>query len=903
MEDVTPPVKGKDMDPFAMVEATQEQLAQERPVLPAPPPVDNTSSRPRDTVNLPRRINPLKRPMLPVRRSSTPNGIKDSPSAAASANRTSASGSQAVAPAPAQPWPYLNPSAVPISGSLAMDPATRNRISTDPLLPGRRSPSAQAGSDGESPTGAGRILGSGRKRGPVRMRTSTSARARASKIRESPVASGDLGLPLVAAVENGRMAASGAADAGPSTDGVTVTVPDGASGNQPPTPAAATAAGQESPTSDAASGAGRKVRFTENAPPPANPVAMVPTALIGQAPGMGQAQKAGGAKGYGDLSPFLKQYRGELEQQWVRMRDHENATTATVERLTKERDDLQALHRRGEKEIITLKKQLNGAKVKIANVDKVWKDERERAEQHKATMEAAKAELETVQGKVEAIKKELEQRQMALDAVTAEYKAAALTREKARIDFEVLAGENEALEQGNQVLVQEILTLKQDAQTRAMEHAARLATIKASQETEVQTLRTNLETARKELSEAQKSGQAEAKTLSELRKEKDALLKKVEVATSAEETVARLSKELQDSAALLQKEKSAFAEMVNDKNKEVSSLNTALRKTNSRASSIAEELNKLRQAGKDEAARFMKRNAELGKSVEDKDAQLAKLTAEMERMQTVSQSRVKENVTLREKLTVQTGKLEERERSYQALVKDVAALNNDVQQRKTASDTLEAQVTKLTATCRELEQEKERLEASARQVQQDKERLEVDLALKSNSSSDKDAVQREMDALAERVRAEEANKYAEEMAKLRAEKAMLSTKMSSRANDTTGVSTPSPRSARSSSKRRHAEMDESEKRQYAEKVGETFFDPEGICIACRHTRKPDQPVVVPTPRNKQARVRHVLEQHGGILSQFREETRKVSKRHKRAASVKSDAGTPKSGRPVVERVS
>lgn len=64
----------------------------------------------------------------------------------------------------------------------------------------------------------------------------------------------------------------------------------------------------------------------------------------------------------------------------------------------------------------------------------------------------------------------------------------------------------------------------------------------------------------------------------------------------------------------------------------------------------------------------------------------------------------------------------------------------------------------------------------------------------------------------------------------------------------------------------------------------------------RHTRKPDQPPVTPMKGDKQARVEHVLQKHGGILPQFREETRKVSKRHKRATSAKSEAGTPKSGR-------
>lgn len=514
------------------------------------------------------------------------------------------------------------------------------------------------------------------------------------------------------------------------------------------------------------------------------------------------------------------------------MRDHENATTATVERLTKEKDDLQTQHKRAEKEIITLKKQLAGAKVKITNLDKGWKVQGESAEQARASVQAAKAELEAAQGQVEATKKELEQRQAELDAAPAEHKASAEVREQVRIALDATVRKYETLEQGNKVLVHEILTLKKEAQGRATEHAARIASIKADQEKEVKPLRVNLETARKELFAARQKSAVEEKTIAGLQREKEALLKKVEAQKSAEEAVTRLKQELEDSTALLQKEKSNFADVVNDRNKQLSSLGTAVQTANTKASTAAQELDKLRQESKDEAARFMKRNSELGKSVEDKEAQLAKLTADMERLQTVSQGRVQENATLREKLAAQTGKLDDKERLHQALVKDVAALKTDAEQRKTASEALEAQVATLTANCRDLEQEKQRLEASARRIEQDKERLEVDLALKSNTSPGKGEVEHDMVALAQRVRAEEEKKHAEEIARLKAENAMLSTKISSRVADA-AVSTPSPRSARTSSKRRHAEMDESEKKQYAEKVGETFFDPEGICIACR----------------------------------------------------------------------
>lgn len=104
-------------------------------------------------------------------------------------------------------------------------------------------------------------------------------------MRDSPVASGDLGLPLVAAVENGRAAAGSTVDRVPTAE--------------------------DSPTSDAAGQ--RKVRFTDNAPPPVNAAAMVPTAVIGP---IGQTAKAAAGKNNLDLSPFLKQYRSELEQQW-----------------------------------------------------------------------------------------------------------------------------------------------------------------------------------------------------------------------------------------------------------------------------------------------------------------------------------------------------------------------------------------------------------------------------------------------------------------------------------------------------------------------------------------------------------------------------------------------------------
>lgn len=356
------------------MEAAQEQSTQERSVLPAPPPVDNTSSRPRTSLNQPRRINPLnttKRPTPPVNRSSTPNGAKDSSNASASVNRASTSTPQPIVPP--QTWPYSNASAVPLFGSIAMDPATRNRIIIDRLGERHSSPST-GGSDGESPTGTSKDL---KKPGPRRrIGTPTANRARAPMMRESPVASGDLGLPLVAAVENGRAVGASTADGAAVTDGGPNITTGGAASGNPTLPVA----GQESPSSDTASA--RKVRFTDNAPPPVNPLAMVPTALIGtgfvigQSTGAGSGQatgpvigpatgpmiqpatapaiqsatapvigpaaatvigqgtgsgigqstgsvigqgseaSAGVLKGYADLPPFLKQYRGELEQQW-----------------------------------------------------------------------------------------------------------------------------------------------------------------------------------------------------------------------------------------------------------------------------------------------------------------------------------------------------------------------------------------------------------------------------------------------------------------------------------------------------------------------------------------------------------------------------------------------------------
>lgn len=502
----------------------------------------------------------------------------------------------------------------------------------------------------------------------------------------------------------------------------------------------------------------------------------------------------------------------------LRVRDHENATTAASERLVKEKDDLQSQVKRLDKEIVTLKKQLVGAKFKIGNLDKGWKVERESAEQSQNAMQAVKAQLDVAQAEVEAIRLQLQQKQAELDTATTEHKAALEAKQKLQQTLDLVNRKNETLEQGNKVLVQEILTLKNEAQNRATGHANQITSLKNTHGEELKAVRTNLETARKELSAARRQGQAEEKTIADLRAEKAALAKRVEAQKSTEEEVERLRKELADSTALLQKEKSNFADVVNDKNKQLSSLGNAVQVAITKASTANEQLKKLRQESKNEAGKWMRRNAELGTSIEEKEAQLAKVKADLERLQTASESRVQENASLREKLAAQTGKLEEREKLYQGLVKEVVTLNSEAQKRETARKSLELELATQTANCRELEQQKER--------------LEVDLALKSKP--DPVVVQRDMDALEQRVREEEAKKYAEEIAKLKTENAMLATKISTRTSDAAHAGTPSPRSARTtSSKRRHAEMDESEKKQYAEKVGETFFDAEGICIACR----------------------------------------------------------------------
>jgi predicted nucleic acid-binding Zn-ribbon protein len=108
----------------------------------------------------------------------------------------------------------------------------------------------------------------------------------------------------------------------------------------------------------------------------------------------------------------------------LRVRDHENATTAASERLVKEKDDLQSQVKRLDKEIVTLKKQLVGAKFKIGNLDKGWKVERESAEQSQNAMQAVKAQLDVAQAEVEAIRLQLQQKQAELDTATTEHKAA-----------------------------------------------------------------------------------------------------------------------------------------------------------------------------------------------------------------------------------------------------------------------------------------------------------------------------------------------------------------------------------------------------------------------------------------------------------------------------------------------
>jgi hypothetical protein len=209
-------------------------------------------------------------------------------------------------------------------GSMNMDPATRNRI-VIPIGTRRGSTSSAAGSDSgvESPTGSSKGSPAMTIRGKG-MGTPTMIRGRASTMRESPVASGNLGLPIGQSVvppnagtSSEQAAAAVSTNPADAVAGTAVVPPNAIAGQKasdranpirPPVSALA----RDSPN-NSANEAPRKVRFTGVPPPPV--AAAAPAPAVAPPAQVSKVSAAQAQQNLG-LSDFLKQYRSDLEQQW-----------------------------------------------------------------------------------------------------------------------------------------------------------------------------------------------------------------------------------------------------------------------------------------------------------------------------------------------------------------------------------------------------------------------------------------------------------------------------------------------------------------------------------------------------------------------------------------------------------
>lgn len=460
------------------------------------------------------------------------------------------------------------------------------------------------------------------------------------------------------------------------------------------------------------------------------------------------------------------------------------------------------------------------------------------------------------------------------------------------------------------------------------------------------------------------------------------MAKDVEAGKLAVQNVARLQKELDEANTKVRKEKATFANVVNAKNKQIDELEKAARaatnaqlknrqeymqevarqkeeiakhkeeaskhkgelaKRKEEASKFKEEASKL----KAEVARHMQENLNVGRTLEERQERLGKVTADFQKLQSDSQNRITDNVKLRAQIRDHLQSLEERDRTHRALTQEIKTLKAEHEERKAYSEKLEKELAAKAAQLRrlalesamwpadklkleqqiiaksaeqanleqqlaanaiqeaelaeqiqieqyQLDQEKwlrldEQIKAQTasnqslakqldkptadyRKLEQQKMRLEVDLAAKSKPVppsllrvSDPN-IQREMRARDERILAEEAQKHAAEIARLRTENAALLGKASKRKGDSKRKSDSkwkgdskresgskrksdserqseaapgiplSPVSSRSSLKRPLDEPDaitDAEKKAFAEEVVHTLFDVNGICIGCR----------------------------------------------------------------------
>lgn len=447
-------------------------------------------------------------------------------------------------------------------------------------------------------------------------------------------------------------------------------------------------------------------------------------------------------------------------------------------------------------ELTAKKMELSANKAELERIRKELNDVRAHVTQLTSKIGATQEQVHTFEKERDALRVQLSQKTTEEQATRT--KVGALETEKQQLQTALadLQGKNQILVQSNQQFVRERMQNRNESDQRAENDKVR-------HEADIKTFQTINDDLHKEIKETQERAEQEvkaererisslsaanAKLQHEVNLAKTALSNKIEALSQVKADHAKVVQEAEAKLVSLQSQLSqARSTDTHELQKWKKSADIATRQRDEKLL----EINKLQTENSrlaDEIAQARASYTKLDEQIRSTNNRVNELTKQNERY-------IRENETLR---------------------KDGVAKNKTQEALKIEIGTLQKRIDAVASENRELEGENES--------------LQVEISLRGKAA----ASEVDMETAGKRIRAEEEQKLAAALLKLRTEKDAEAERL---ANEITKLEAQNAQLISASKvlgkRSRHEPQTEEDWRKYAEDRGKTFFDPEGVCIACR----------------------------------------------------------------------
>ncbi|KAJ9106211.1 hypothetical protein QFC21_001355 [Naganishia friedmannii] len=590
--------------------------------------------------------------------------------------------------------------------------------------------------------------------------------------------------------------------------------------------------------------------------------------------------------------------------------------TLQAERVNNKRADTVVSTQRSE--LAANKVELDANKVELERVERNLMTVQTQLEQSTSEVQAAKKQAQTVEKERDTLRVQL--LQTTSEAQATKTKIGAVEKEKENLQTALTDAQrrNQVLEQANQQFVRERIQNRNESDKRAESDKVR-------HEADIKTFQSINDDLYKEIADTQQRAEREVKaerdraanlSTANVRLQEEVSLAKRALGNKIEalaQVKADHAKALQEAQAKLLSMQSQLGRARSTDSEELQKwkqkANKAMHASNEKTLEFSNmqteqvRLSEVAKARLDEIEKLRRLHNEREEQIRAKDHDHDQLVKKHETLVTQSEAMRKEikarnkarealdrEVEARKKADeVHKAELEPRNKICKALRRDVEDRNKQIQSRNKAYEAAQKQSDALQKQVETLQKDAEAQASEYQELERENESLQVEMSLRGKVT----APEVDMEALEKRIREEEAQKLAAEvkelgaaknaeLQKLRAEKEAEAQRL---ANEITKLEAQNAQLVSTSKvlgkRSRHEPRTEQDWRKYAEEVSSTFFDLEGVCIACRRGHKSNDSPVVPLYSDSRSQSDHVWTVHRSILEKHREETRKVSKRLKR----------------------